>query len=498
MNKKSMYKAIVAITVALAFVMPVASFANDEGLTNNFDMRVEVDSVSLCPSFFYDAEDTDITLDTSIFEVLGDRFYGYNAIDPSGALPSGPVYFDPEDPGTITLLQKTTSPDFIAGGTWAVMTWYGCQFNNGWLWTIDKVTGTMTKIGGGGVGLNGLAYDVTTGKMYGASSKDLYAINMSNGEQTLIGPFNGGLIVGIAFDGNGTLYAEDIGADCLYSVNPLTGASTLIGSFGGEINLNYAQDMAYDIENDILYFSAFENTYGGQLYTCNVTTGELTLVGDFQGHMDMTGFAIPYIPSQSPEMPERPEGPTEGVTGVEYVFSTSTTDPEGDQVYYMWDWNDSTYSNWSGPFNSGDVVLARHTWMEGGTYDVRVKAKDIYDCESEWSEPKIIHIVGVPVLEIGNITGGLFKVTAEIKNGGGDAIGIDWSITLDGGLILLGKETSGRISNLHGGEEKIIRSSLILGFGNTVITVSVESVESSATKEQDAVVFLFFIKILDA
>lgn len=143
-------------------------------------------------------------------------------------------------------------------------------------------------------------------------------------------------------------------------------------------------------------------------------------------------------------------------------------------------------------------MLAHHTWTEGKTYEVRVKAKDIYNFESKWSEPKIIQILNATALKIGNISGGLFKVTAEIKNTGGvEATGINWSITLDGRFILSGKETSNSILNLPGGDEKTISSGLILGFGKTTITVTAENPESSDTKEQKAFVFLFFIKIIN-
>ena len=102
----------------------------------------------------------------------------------------------------------------------------------------------------------------------------------------------------------------------------------------------------------------------------------------------------------------------------------------------------------------------------------------------------------MPVFEVGNITGGLFKVTAEIKNSGGVvATGVDWSITLDGGLLLLDGENLGRIASIPAGEEKTIISDLILGFGKTLITATAECTESSDTEEQEAFILLFFIKI---
>ncbi len=112
--------------------------------------------------------------------------------------------------------------------------------------------------------------------------------------------------------------------------------------------------------------------------------------------------------SMPPEKPQRPEGPTEGIVDVGYLFSTSTTDPEDDDVYYMWDWGDETSTEWLGPYNSGATVLAAHGWSEVGEYDITVKAKDVQGRESDWSDPKTIHIVDAAILEIGNISGGLF------------------------------------------------------------------------------------------
>jgi hypothetical protein len=98
----------------------------------------------------------------------------------------------------------------------------------------------------------------------------------------------------------------------------------------------------------------------------------------------------------------------------------------------------------------------------------------------------------VPVIEIGNITGGLLKVNVVIKNtGGAAATNVQWSIKLTGGLIILGKESTGTIPTIAAGATAEISSKLILGFGKTVMTVTADT----ATKSQNATVLLVFIKI---
>lgn len=70
-----------------------------------------------------------------------------------------------------------------------------------------------------------------------------------------------------------------------------------------------------------------------------------------------------------------------------YTYSSSTTDPEDEQVSYWFDWGDDTNSGWVGPFDSGDTGSATHTWLKMGKYEIKVKAKDIHGMESAWSDP---------------------------------------------------------------------------------------------------------------
>lgn len=107
------------------------------------------------------------------------------------------------------------------------------------------------------------------------------------------------------------------------------------------------------------------------------------------GALDAYWFiAHGFIPqNHPPEQPQKPSGQTSGKTGSTYLYSTLTTDIEGDQVYYLWDWGDGTSSSWLGPFTSGVTASAQYAWNDKGTYSIRVKAKDVNGAESNWSEP---------------------------------------------------------------------------------------------------------------
>jgi len=91
--------------------------------------------------------------------------------------------------------------------------------------------------------------------------------------------------------------------------------------------------------------------------------------------------------NQAPEKPETPDGPASGNAGTEYSYSTSTSDPEGNQVYYWFDWDDGSNSEWLGPYNSGEKINSSHIWDSKGSYNIRVKTKDSNGAQSEWSDP---------------------------------------------------------------------------------------------------------------
>ena len=92
----------------------------------------------------------------------------------------------------------------------------------------------------------------------------------------------------------------------------------------------------------------------------------------------------PILDNNPPESPSKVEGPDESEINKELSYQTQTTDPDGDQVYYMFDWDDGTHSEWLGPYESGETCTATHTYTKEGEYRVKAKAKDTYDVQSSW------------------------------------------------------------------------------------------------------------------
>jgi hypothetical protein len=93
-----------------------------------------------------------------------------------------------------------------------------------------------------------------------------------------------------------------------------------------------------------------------------------------------------------PHKPSQPKGASAGKPGIEYSYSTYTLDPNGDDVYYMYDWGDGTTSDWLGPYVHGQGINESHTWSKKGSYSVKVKARDLSGLESAWSDPLPVKI----------------------------------------------------------------------------------------------------------
>ena len=50
-------------------------------------------------------------------------------------------------------------------------------------------------------------------------------------------------------------------------------------------------------------------------------------------------------------------------------------------------WGDGTDSGRLGPYVSGATAVANHKWINQGSYEIKVKAKDETGFKSDWSDP---------------------------------------------------------------------------------------------------------------
>lgn len=139
-------------------------------------------------------------------------------------------------------------------------------------------------------------------------------------------------------------------------------------------------------------FSAKQNgTSLLQLYEVKVLNNTDIPITLQNGNVTIGNTTNPPI-NNPPVVPSIPSGPITGFTNFSYNFSTSTVDPEENQIYYLFDWGNNNTTSWKGPYSSGATCSISHSWNKTGTYVIKTKAKDINDEESNWSQALTIKI----------------------------------------------------------------------------------------------------------
>ncbi|MFH1892179.1 MAG: hypothetical protein ABIK83_05785 [Candidatus Zixiibacteriota bacterium] len=93
--------------------------------------------------------------------------------------------------------------------------------------------------------------------------------------------------------------------------------------------------------------------------------------------------------NQAPVCSSAPVGADTVLNALSYTYSATATDPEGQQVYYKWDFGNGV-TGWLGPFDSGEPNEQEHSWDVAGDYIVEVKSKDKWGQESGWSPGKAV------------------------------------------------------------------------------------------------------------
>lgn len=248
-----------------------------------------------------------------------------------------------------------------------------------------------------------------------------------------------------------------------------------------------------------VYLTGTTNSNGVIIFNPSPTTsGTMHVTVTKQNYLPFEDTATVIGGSNNPpQTPSQPSGPTSGNINIEYTYTTSTTDPEGDQVWYQWRFGSYT-TDWLGPYASGAQAQAQYTWTIPGTYDVKVKAKDTSDYQSEFSLPLSVTITELlPSLTLGTFIGGLLTASIDLQNTGeASATNVQWNMSIDGGLILTGQTASGTIPTLPVNSPQTLTDEPVIGFGSVTITVHAHADNApDVVKTTSGFVFIIFIMI---
>lgn len=145
---------------------------------------------------------------------------------------------------------------------------------------------------------------------------------------------------------------------------------------------------------EALYHSKYycNSEYGWDHYAENIDMFTFNLFGD-------PTLKLKRVVGNQPPIKPIITGPSSGKIRTEYTFHVTSTDPEEDQIRYLFDWGEEL-SSWTEPFESGKTINSSYTWSKKGNYEVKVKAKDSHNKESEWSDPLIVSMPKNKILTI--------------------------------------------------------------------------------------------------
>ncbi len=219
---------------------------------------------------------------------------------------AGPVTFSSNKPSEVHLIEDQTALGRIYAGEYVNYKWYalitkpGTQSSVEGLAEIDILTGkrTMTATNSECKHLTDMAYDYTTGKMYGiaSSAEKLATIDIKSSTVQLIESFkdikeNPLYALALACDLDGQLYMIST-EDTLYRVNKENATCTPIGFTGADAA--FTQTMTFDHHTHTLYWI---NNADYTLYTVNISTGKATFLGTIGagGGDSMGSLFIPFI-----------------------------------------------------------------------------------------------------------------------------------------------------------------------------------------------------------
>jgi hypothetical protein len=309
----------------------------------------------------------------------------------------------------------------FAGNSLGIDYWYIDDINLNILNIENHPPNTPSKLSGPTSGEPGVKYNYTTSTTDPDGDKVRYGLE-GTGDNTVdfwTIYYNSGATCGvtIVFDYPGTYYlrvkAEDEhGAQSGFSsvltvvISPNTPPTVSITSpssgatVSGSINIQgtagdydgIVTQVAVRIDSGSWWIAKGTISWIYSWDTTNVSDGSHTIYACSKDNNNAysTFASVPInvsnLVNTPPNKPSKPTGLTYGKVGVSYSYESEAIDNNSDLIYYLFDWDDGTDSGWIGLYQSGDICQVSHIWNTRGNYAVKVKAKDVHNAESVWSD----------------------------------------------------------------------------------------------------------------
>ena len=99
--------------------------------------------------------------------------------------------------------------------------------------------------------------------------------------------------------------------------------------------------------------------------------------------------------NNQPNIPNLLNGISTGIVGQECSFTTLSSDPDYDGLYFLVDWDDGNIQRTSNAYPNQETAVLTHTWndvMDSKDFNIKVKTIDVYGAESQWTDTTKITI----------------------------------------------------------------------------------------------------------
>ncbi|MEG1773133.1 MAG: Ig-like domain-containing protein [Clostridia bacterium] len=311
-------KKMLAVLLTIAMLLP--------SLTTVIAASVEQVSISAVP-----AKEKIETASTGIKTTTGEKgnekftptkdaveLFGFSSYYDGGEEANwfGFVSFMSNSPQTVSFINGYYDKAFVAGDYVPEIQSIFAVKNLGStyaLTSIDTTTFAETEIKAyGDFYFADMAFDISSGVMYGVKDMTLYTVELATGNYSEVGPTGvAAPIFTLACSDDGVLYSVDQ-SGMLYTVDKVTAAATLVGNTG--LSVDYFQSMTWDHINGGLYWANC-NSNEGALYFVDPATAMVTPLGNIHSaNMEVTCLFTKGIYS----------GPPTSLTGVN-IFPAEAT-----------------------------------------------------------------------------------------------------------------------------------------------------------------------------
>ncbi|MCD8394804.1 MAG: choice-of-anchor J domain-containing protein [Bacteroidales bacterium] len=242
---------------------------------------------------------------TVIYSESEDMQGGVYEMPVSGACSFTPVFQSTSvSPNGGGCLVENTYVSIYYFGFWGMYFVYVDQFDvDSWELISETSSSDLTLVA------NDLAYDPTTGNIYGcflnenADGFELGVLDLDNCTRSTIGvcedPY-----MGLAAAPDGTLYGITT-SGVLHSIDKTSGTPTVIGNVG--IDAAYASSAVCDPVSGALYYSVNPEDGTAWLYSVDTTTGAGTPIYQFTNNEEVVGLYIP-APAAADKAPDQVTG----------------------------------------------------------------------------------------------------------------------------------------------------------------------------------------------